>query len=444
MKQFICLVIFVLFFGGCGKEEINTSSNALSDEPQKPDFSEFRGYHVKDTVGFQKGTLLYYTTNDSTWIFGIKDEKVWFGLFDEETKKQQKEWKSVSDFSIEGEFRIVFRSILQSGECVFFIQKSELAYTPILLEKDEKALPFDEYEILTYGIGALFMVREIGNDILISYSESCGNLYSRDGKLVVNSIGISEKQDDNRFYLSGFKEDRTWFCVCLNDKIEQEYLGVEPYERNIKLHIGYGEYEDYYIKTLPFDDFWGRLIVTDWGYVYAPALGDRHVIKDIFLCKDGRMERMDAPLSHFTLHNWYKGTFLVYEFGGTVGSIIKYTIYSSDKEIVKKYSKISEVHVDPFRTGSILPVPVSYDEYIWNDKWDDDLRIRRYRLESSAINPVWQQTVGQVSENAIISWILLDNQSSVWLYQIDVLNYDGSKQQIKFSVDIESGNVKKL
>lgn len=449
MKQFVCLAFICIIVGGCAKEEINTPQPSTepekpSIEPPKPDFSEYRGYHVKDTTGFLKETLLYYTTNDSTWIFGIKKGKIWFGLFDEKTKNQHKEWKSISDFSIGGENHITVRSILQNGEHIFFLQnQNQSTYTPILLGKNERALPFDKYEIFEYKADADITVQEIGNDILISYSDTNGNLYSKEGKLLVNSITISNKKDDNKFYLSGFKEDRTWFCVCLNNEIEQEYLGVDTYNRNIKLHLGYGEYEDYYVKTLPFDDFWGRLIVTDWGYVYAPALGDRRIIKDIFLCKNGRMERMDAPLSSFTLHNWYKGTFLIYEQGGAVGSTIKYTMYSSEYKIIREYNKTSEFYVDPFRSGSILPVPVSYDEYIWNDKWGKDLRIRRYNLQSRASYPIWQQTIGQVSDNATVTWKLLDNKSSEWLYQIDILNYDGTKQQIKFSVDIDSGYIKK-
>ena len=35
------------------------------------DYSEFGGYHVKDTVGYDMATLEFYSSNDTAWIYAI-------------------------------------------------------------------------------------------------------------------------------------------------------------------------------------------------------------------------------------------------------------------------------------------------------------------------------------------------------------------------------------
>lgn len=411
-------------------------------QPVKPtDYSVFYGYHVKDTVGLDKGTIALYPANDTVWLFCLRNQKPWFGMFDVKTKEQLSEWTSTSCSSLNSRPAINFNPVRLSKGYAFLLLDSTSKYIQFFLNEEGIAVPFGVREILQGGED-LFKIKEIGGNILIYHPDVLGNLYSIDGKLVVNSINISEERDNGQYFLTGFKENMTWFCFCSNEQTLQ-YFGIEPYERNIKLHLGYGEYEDYYVKTLSLDDFWDRLIVTDWGCVYAPSYGDRHLYKDLFLCKDGKMERMDAP-AYFTLHNWYNGTFMVYEQGSVVGSTISYAVYSSDKEIVLEYEKQSQTYVDPFRSGDIPPVPVSYNEYIWNGNWGGELRIRRYSLQSSATNPIWQQVVRKVSENAKVSWTLLDSQSSIWQYRIDVLEYDGSNRQIQFSVDINTGEIKYL
>lgn len=158
----------------------------------------------------------------------------------------------------------------------------------------------------------------------------------------------------------------------------------------------------------------------------------------MFICKDGKMKRIDAPSQNFSLHNWYDDSFLVYEYS------IVYTIYSKNGELILQHKKTPDHYVDPFRTGNIIPV--SFTEYIWNDYWswgdEASLRIRRYGLDSYATYPIWQQTIATIPGNSKVTWNLLDNQSDIWIYQVDILNYDGSKQQINFSININTGAIK--
>ena len=443
MKKLIGLFLLLIFCVGCEKDTVEEPKPPIvPDEPKQPyDYAEFGGYHVKDTVGFDKNSIVLYTLNDSTWIFARKDQKAWFGLFDLKTKLQLSEWQETSDFLVNEKYSINLPPFKISEGYVFFIQDLISSYKVIpFLLKESKAIHLRTYNNVNWGQESLFEVKDLKNEILIYHPDLLGNLYSKDGEETATFVSIS-KQDSKNYFLSGFIQDKTWFGVCEDNILKQQFIGEGVFERNIKLHLGYGEYKDYYVEALSFDDFWGRFIEMDWGYIFAPAYGEQHIITDIFLCKEGKMERMKAPDTYFTLYSWYNNSFLIYEPSSSVGTTIKYTIYSSDKDIILTHEKKSEFYVDPFKT-EIPPVPISYTDYISNENWSGELRIRRYNLDSRATYPIWQQIIATIPNNSIATWTLLDRQSEIWLYRIDILNYDGSKEQIQFSININTGDLK--
>ena len=308
---------------------------------------------------------------------------------------------------------------------------------PFLLQK-KKAIPLKSYKNIVSGNDRQFSVSEIDDKILIYHSSNHGYIYSKEGEELVNTVVIKYKQNDDDYdFLSGFKQEKAWLGIYKDNKLIQEYVGNEVYDRNKKIYKGYGEYEDYYVEEFLF----GRLLKTDWGYIFAPEVtysDPFYITLDLFICKDGKMKRIDAPSQNFSLHNWYDDSFLVYEYS------IVYTIYSKNGELILQHKKTPDHYVDPFRTGNIIPV--SFTEYIWNDYWswgdEASLRIRRYGLDSYATYPIWQQTIATIPGNSKVTWNLLDNQSDIWIYQVDILNYDGSKQQINFSININTGAIK--
>ena len=219
----------------------------------------------------------------------------------------------------------------------------------------------------------------------------------------------------------------------------QEYIGEEVYDRNKQIYQGYGEYENIYVECF----YFGKLLTTNWGYVFVPSLQtSSSIMPDLFICKDGKMKRLDTPSNNIELYNWYEDSFLVYE------HTIVYTIYSSAGELILQQSKKRDpAHPDPFWSGNI--VPISYSSYIWTERWgwgdgSASLRIRRYDLNSYLTSPLWQQEVANIPSSSKVTWILLDNETEIWTYMIDILHYDGSKQQIKFSININTGDLKML
>lgn len=438
MKTFIRLLCLLFLCIGCGKEDVEEP--VVPDEPEEPelpyDYLEFGGYHVKDTAGFQKETIVFYNTNDTAWIFGIKDQKPWFGLFNSKTKEQTNEWSGTSSFPTSSRCMIQHNPFKISDGYVFLIEYPTGIYTTFLL-RNNKAFCLEKYEV-DWGNEQYFSVKELGDNVLIYHPYYNGYIYSKEGVQIINSVVISEQQINDCVFLSGFKQEKVWLGIYKNDVLVQEYTGDQVYDRNIKIDKGYGEYEDYYVNELPF----GYLLETNWGYAFAPRLnyGVDGWMLDLFFCKNEIMKRISVE-SNFSLKNWYNNSILVYSYNPIV-----YDIYSSDGELLLKQEKDRYYYSDPFGTGTLYPI--SYASYIQASTWgwgngNADIRIRRYNLESQADNPVWQQVIANISDKAKVSWILQDDKSEIWAYQLDILNYDGSKQQIKFTVDINTGEIKK-
>ncbi len=94
-----------------------------------------------------------------------------------------------------------------------------------------------------------------------------------------------------------------------------------------------------------------------------------------------------------------------------------------------------------FVNGDFNPVPISYTEGIFIDR-ESDYFIIRYNYQTG--KDVWKTSIPSlkgVEENARINSIILEQSNSIWKYQIDITNYDGSKKQVIFTVDVETGKV---
>ncbi|WP_298551691.1 hypothetical protein [uncultured Parabacteroides sp.] len=90
MKKLIGLFLLLIFCIGCEKEgeEGEEPDTPIPEQPH--DYAEFWGYHVKDTTGLQTETLKTIHSNDTTWLFAMKNKKPWFGMFNENTNKSRK------------------------------------------------------------------------------------------------------------------------------------------------------------------------------------------------------------------------------------------------------------------------------------------------------------------------------------------------------------------
>ena len=439
MRKLVYL-LGLLFFMACGED----AKEEIIPEPDVPyDYSEFGGYHVKDTVGYDMATLEFYSSNDTAWIFAVKNQKPWFGMFDSNSKEQLFEWKSSSGLESDYRWSILCNPFKVGDKFVCFMKIASELYKPFLLT-GESAIPLKEQEV-NLGNESYFFARGLGENILVYHPHFYGGLYSPEGVEIINSVTFHEDPESGNEYLSGFKNDKVWLGIYENGKLQEEYIGKNAYDRNIRIDKGYGEYEEYFVKALSFG-YSSALLKTEWGYVFYPRCKDSEsggYIHDMFFCRGGKMIPVFVGKYGLDIRNWYDNSILEY-----TGK--EYIIYSTEGEVIFTQDVKNDHNGNVF-TGIGTIYPVSYTEFLSIRVWSiwpntkSSLRIRRYAFDSFVSTPVWDKELDYVFRgDSRISWVLLDNQSSIWQYRIDILNYDGSSQRIKFSVDINTGDIKYL
>lgn len=119
MKKLIGLFLLLIFCIGCEKEgeEGEEPDTPIPEQPH--DYAEFWGYHVKDTTGLQTETLKTIHSNDTTWLFAMKNKKPWFGMFNENTKEQLDEWLGTASYSLNNQASIPFKPFKISDGFIF-------------------------------------------------------------------------------------------------------------------------------------------------------------------------------------------------------------------------------------------------------------------------------------------------------------------------------------
>ncbi|MDL2209093.1 hypothetical protein LJB97_05675 [Parabacteroides sp. OttesenSCG-928-O15] len=477
MNRVLILFLTLIVCVACGKEDNEIPVIPVEPEvPTIPEVDVFEGYNVKDTVGFDRETVLLFDFDSNTkGISGVKNSKIWFGLYNKTTKDEIQVW---NDSKIYDE---AIRNItplpldIPGGKVLSFDWgyavsvginapkvKSVMDYPTavLLLRKNEKEMISYDFspkhkKISSFSDNILVDTYEYNPDfgsIDDGDAEFESSIISSSGERLINSVSFTSIGDSTLY--SGFSElDKLWFGLCdQNGRIQKEWNGSEPIERNVKIHLGYGEYEDYYIKTVLIDTKYATttsecfsIIDTPWGYAIQPAYKPNksnyslpYFIDLIFLNNDKVYRVMEDKWVY--LYNWNNESVIT----RTKSSEILYTVYSSIGDIILTKDTYQSAYVDPFMTGVITPV--SYDSYIHKSVWSwgdgsSDIRFRRYNLNSQATSPLWSHVIKSIPSTTKVEWTLLKRDAKVWRYQIDLLNYDGSKERIVFSVNIDSGDL---
>lgn len=237
---------------------------------------------------------------------------------------------------------------------------------------------------------------------------------------------ISIELGDSTF-LTGFKDNKMWITLFDKQTKEQlqEWNGSETIERIIKIDKGYGEYDIFNIGK-----FILNLEKTDWGFVSTIEyiretdgylLSSNDVInKDMLFLKNKQIIYIQAPTININNPNWYKGSIVISQ----VDTII---VLSANGE------NICELNSIPHRDNNIYPV--SYTDGL---NLTESNYISRFNFSNNKY--VWKTSL-DIESNARKTVTILDKDDKQWTFLFDVVNYDGNKQQVKFSVDIATGEI---
>ena len=245
--------------------------------------------------------------------------------------------------------------------------------------------------------------------------------------------------NEDTAFLTGIKNEKMWIGMFDNHTKEQlkEWNGTKTVERTIKIDKGYGETELFNVTAF---DFRSDIYKTNWGFTAALSYLHREntlltssdiVSKDIFLLNGN--EIIVYPLNYPAIANpyWFQGSIFVLNM---IENCTYSIILSPDGKKIAEWK-------GNFVNEDFNPVPISYTEGIFIDR-ESDYFIIRYNYQTG--KDVWKTSIPSlkgVEENARINSIILEQSNSIWKYQIDITNYDGSKKQVIFTVDVETGKV---
>ena len=245
--------------------------------------------------------------------------------------------------------------------------------------------------------------------------------------------------NEDTVFLTGIKNEKMWIGMFNNHTKEQlkEWNGTKTVERTIKIDKGYGETELFNVTAF---DFRSDIYKTNWGFTAALSYLHREntlltssdiVSKDIFLLNGN--EIIVYPLNYPAIANpyWFQGSIFVLNM---IENCTYSIILSPDGKKIAEWK-------GNFVNGDFNPVPISYTEGIFIDR-ESDYFIIRYNYQTG--KDVWKTSIPSlkgVEDNARINSTILEQSNPIWKYQIDITNYDGSKKQVIFTVDVETGEV---
>lgn len=412
----LCVVFYLCFlFTGCEKgEEIVYYTDDLLTKNGIDDvefFFESKSYDGK-----------------TIWYYGLRKGKEWFALFDKSANSLVTEWYGKEQSAEDFDMSFVTPSdyypnpaelgnneyLLWYSPCAGHINtntKQQLIHLQAdgtvkygkILTEDDKDRPY------FYLKGKGWFAIGNGGDICAydSYFEN----------VIIKDIKIS-KWDSLQIF-TGFYNDRLWLGLANDQSILiDEYLTEEFFERKRKVHLGYGEYEEYMIKTVSMGD----CLSTKWGYAFLPSYfttTNEHIGQDVFLLNDGKIIfcKLEDKYTGVSLRTWYKESILVNN---------KYVVSPQGEKLCEG---------DFFRLHYDYNIPTSYSSWLNINEYG----VYMYRLGADCI---WYTLFKKpIENNAKTNYTLLLQEEDVWTFRCDIVSYDGSKEQMKFKINIETGEL---
>lgn len=271
------------------------------------------------------------------------------------------------------------------------------------------------------------------------------------------SITLCPYNQDTTF-LTGIKNEKLWIGMFDLHTKEQlkEWTCMDNFNRKLEINLGYGEIKTLKLSAFHFEE---RIYKTNWGFVMIPYYTERDSSWTVGMSEAGGIKRDILLLNGneiivYLLNNpsienpcWFQESVIVssYEYDGEGTD---YTVISPNgKKIVEWLDNSYSLKSDHF--------PVSYTEGIFLKRESDyNIEDNTYSNYYSIIRhnyqtgkDVWKTTIPSLKDiemNARINTTILEQSNLIWKYQIDITNYDGSKKQVIFTVDVDTGKVTEI
>lgn len=410
---------------GCGEEEVEIPKDSIIDEGSKGTNPLFEIYHFKDTSNFKPGSLRQANhSQEGTWISGIKKGKAWIGLFSDNDQNQLDEWieteelpKSIKQIGIAPPIKSNAGYITFGILTDFAIDINISPYQNLYLFvfKENNILDCWDAEIPEDSSHDLHC---LSNDYIYIQQGDKRKLFTESGDLISDDLSFDEKNDT--ITVSYFSNNKLHFLFD-NKQAVTTWITKDKFERNRNFYMGYNEYKKCYIKSVHI----GNYIKTDWGYAFTPQYKTKEDIKeinaDLFIEHENTL--LHVPLSYEQYRNsiedWYNNTLLV---GG------KYVISNDGKILYEGQFDYADTYESE---------PISYTEWIEVNKYG----IKKCNYKEETIWSTRIDSLDKYPSNSKITFTITNKSDLTWTYRCDILNYDGSKAQENFQVNIETGEI---
>lgn len=361
-------------------------------------------------------TVMYY---------GNRKGKDWFALFDEKSGILLEEWygkdreyvRSEFDISMESMFR--FCSKLKSGDYVYeyhFYQEGSDGSDDI-----SQLVRLRDNQKVEYGFEFDGNIRPykalMENRFFASRGEYKSVIVDFEGNICVEDVRQVNNEKLEHSWYTGFQGDKVWIGYYDGEENFQEVVSSEKFERNRKVHVGYGEYKEFYIDHISITE----VLETDRGYAFCSNYGDADITDVFFINEDKLVFVPSLQINYYNsvLRNWYDGSILV----GRQFAL------SLDGKILREFSQYYP---------NDEAKPVSYDEAICCY----DRSICRYNyLKGESVWYVNIDKLSNIESDAKVTMTLLEKNGEEWSYQCEIVNRDGSKSCFKFELNVETGKI---
>lgn len=227
-------------------------------------------------------------------------------------------------------------------------------------------------------------------------------------------------ENDEYAYFSGLKNNRLWLASFDTETKQKqvEWTDTEECNRERKLDLGYGEYENVtlsYIIPIYYTSNNNFVVILDYRFGNS---GNNDALREHYAIFKYNSSTKKINLGKYNNSNkGYKDSFFI---GNCCYTQTGDTIY-----VAPKFYNVTRLMV-------------SYEEGIE----ESTASITRYNYKEGEI--IWNTSIKppfEVPSDARSTITLLDNSTNIWKYRVDYTFYDGTKKEHTFSINIDNGEI---
>ena len=435
---YLTLLTLLCFYTGCEKETSYASDDVL----------------IENNINDVSHVWFKYIIDDSEssfyFVYGLREGKDWYGLFDSNSKKLIEEWYGINRIEknipfpeneeFTGSTNVKARCTqFKNGDIIILEAhaEGEKQLFQIIIEKERPIkyhqIPIkEEINCRAYGLPT-----PVNKEFIIAYTNKSeqpividldGNTYVTNAVVFQDNYTIGNYEFEHINYITGFKNDKIWIGIFNQDGIFNEYTSIAPYSQHHKIDIGYGESIEYTNDIL-------NLYLEQRNFGYTSITGSYQInyeqaYHELLLINN------DFNIYIYPFFTDYGGPFIWDWYMNSV--IVDNKIISNKGELITTFPKEYKLY---------NTTPISYEEGIecTYSLEREIICATRYNYKENKI--IWFNTFGnitEIKEEARVKLNAIEQNSDYIVYECNIINKDGSKANITLRISIETGKIIRL